>query len=74
MSYLTYLKIHHFKSIEDLELKDLSHINIIVGANNSGKTSLLEAMSILGNEDSIKSILNNVSKEVLHTLQVLNYS
>ena len=50
MSYLTYLKIHHFKSIEDLELKDLSHINIIVGANNSGKTSLLEAMSILGNE------------------------
>lgn len=48
MSYLTYLKIHHFKSIEDLELKDLSHINIIVGANNSGKTSLLEAMSILG--------------------------
>ena len=62
MSYLTYLKIHHFKSIEDLELKELSHINIIVGANNSGKTSLLEAMSILGNEDSIKSILNNVSK------------
>lgn len=62
MSYLTYLNIHHFKSIEDLELKDLSQINIIVGANNSGKTSLLEAMSILGNENSIKSILNNVSK------------
>lgn len=62
MSYLTYIKIHHFKSIEDLELKDLSNINIIVGENNSGKTSLLEAMSILGNENSIKSILNNVSK------------
>lgn len=62
MSYLTYLKIHHFKSIEDLELKKLSNINIIVGANNSGKTSLLEAVSILGNKDSIKSILNNVFK------------
>ncbi|WP_296647935.1 AAA family ATPase [Romboutsia sp. 13368] len=62
MNYLTYLKIHHFKSIEDLELKDLSNINIIVGDNNSGKTSLLEAISILGNENSIKSILNNVSK------------
>ena len=62
MSYLTYLKIHHFKSIEDLELKNLSNINIIVGANNSGKTSLLEAVSILGNKDSIKSILNNVFK------------
>lgn len=63
MNYLTYLNIHHFKSIEDLELKDLSPINIIVGENNSGKTSLLEAMSILGNENSIKSILNNVSKK-----------
>lgn len=62
MNYLTYLKIHQFKSIEDLELKDLSKINIIVGENNSGKTSLLEAISILGNENSIKSILNNVSK------------
>ena len=63
MSYLTYLKIHHFKSIEDLELNDLSNINIVVGANNSGKTSLLEAISILGNENSIKSILNNVSRK-----------
>lgn len=63
MNYLTYLNIHQFKSIEDLELKDLSTINIIVGDNNSGKTSLLEAMSILGNENSIKSILNNVSKK-----------
>ena len=63
MNYLTYLKIHHFKSIEDLELKDLSNINIIVGDNNSGKTSLLEAISILGNENSLKSILNNVSKK-----------
>ncbi len=65
MSYLSYIKIHHFKSIEDLELKDLSNINIIVGENNSGKTSLLEAISILGNENSIKSILNNVSKRSL---------
>lgn len=65
MNYLTYLKIHHFKSIEDLELKDLSNINIIVGDNNSGKTSLLEAISILGNENSLKSILNNVSKKSL---------
>ena len=62
MNYLTYLNIHHFKSIGELEIRDLSNINIIVGTNNSGKTSLLEAISILGNEDSVKSILNNVSR------------
>lgn len=62
MNYLTYLNIHHFKSIGELEISDLSNINIIVGTNNSGKTSLLEAISILGNEDSVKSILNNVSR------------
>ena len=62
MNYLTYLKIHHFKSIENLELNGLSNINIVVGENNSGKTSLLEAISILDNENSIKSILNNISK------------
>jgi len=62
MNYLTYLKVHHFKSIENLELNGLSNINIVVGENNSGKTSLLEAISILDNENSIKSILNNISK------------
>ena len=56
MNYLTYLKIHHFKSIENLELNGLSNINIVVGENNRGKTSLLEAISILDNENSIKSI------------------
>ena len=38
MNYLTYLKIHQFKSIENLEIKDLSKINIIAGENNSGKS------------------------------------
>ncbi len=62
MNYLTYLNINNFKSIENLELQDLSNINIIVGINNSGKTSLLEAISILSNLNSMKSIFNNVSK------------
>jgi len=38
--------IHKFRGVRDLELKDLGHINLLVGINNSGKTSVLEALSI----------------------------
>ena len=40
------LTIHSFRGIRGLELKDLGQINILVGVNNSGKTSVLEALSI----------------------------
>jgi len=40
------ITIHKFRGIRDLELKDLGHINLLVGINNSGKTSVLEALSI----------------------------
>ena len=62
MNYLSYLNIKHFRGIENLELKDLSTINIIVGDNNSGKTSLLEAITLLESPDNIKNMLLNASK------------
>ncbi|MCG9885080.1 MAG: AAA family ATPase [Cyanobacteria bacterium] len=40
------ITIHKFRGIKDLDLKDLGHINLLVGMNNSGKTSVLEALSI----------------------------
>ena len=39
--------IRRFRGFEDLELSDLGRINLIVGRNNSGKTSLLEALALL---------------------------
>ena len=62
MNYLSYLNIKHFKGIENLELKDLSNINIIVGNNNSGKTSLLEAISLLQSQDSMKTMLKHIAR------------
>ena len=62
MNYLSYLNIRHFKGIENLELNDLSNINIIVGENNTGKTSVLEAISLLQSQDSIKTMLKHVSR------------
>lgn len=40
------ITIHKFRGLRDLELKDLGQINLLVGINNSGKTSVLEALSI----------------------------
>jgi AAA15 family ATPase/GTPase len=49
MGYISDLTIETFRGINDLQLKNLGGINIIVGANNSGKTSILEAVSLLKN-------------------------
>ena len=46
MKYQT-ISISHFRGIEYVELKGLKQVNLIVGKNNSGKTSLLEAFFLL---------------------------
>jgi AAA15 family ATPase/GTPase len=46
MNHLENLTIEQFRGIKNLTLKDLGKINILVGANNSGKTSILEAIAI----------------------------
>lgn len=43
----TYLRIRHFKSIEDMEIKDIENALILVGKNNTGKTSVLDAIRLL---------------------------
>ncbi|MCG6138737.1 MAG: AAA family ATPase [Nostoc sp. LLA-1] len=46
MSNLESITIHQFRGLQHLELNDLGRINLLVGINNSGKTSVLEALSI----------------------------
>lgn len=41
------LKIENFRSFQSFELKQLGRINLLVGENNSGKTSILEAIQLL---------------------------
>jgi AAA15 family ATPase/GTPase len=43
------VSIKAFRGIQDLEFYDLGRINLLVGQNNCGKTSVLEAMHVLGN-------------------------
>ena len=44
---LSRCRIRRFRGIEDLELSGLGRINLIVGRNTSGKTSVLEALALL---------------------------
>ena len=46
MPQITNFTIHQFRGIKNLTLQDLSNVNILVGANNSGKTTILEAIEI----------------------------
>jgi len=45
MKHLENITIHRFRGLRDLTLQDLGEINLLVGVNNSGKTSVLEAIS-----------------------------
>lgn len=44
---LSRVGINGFRGLRHLDLNGLGRINILVGSNNSGKTSVLEALSIL---------------------------
>ncbi|QTA88180.1 AAA family ATPase [Desulfonema magnum] len=39
------LTIKQFRGLQESELSQLGRINLLVGPNNSGKTSILEAIS-----------------------------
>ncbi|MGK7943491.1 MAG: ATP/GTP-binding protein [Microcystaceae cyanobacterium] len=43
------IKICGFRGIQEIELTDLGTVNILVGDNNSGKTSILEAIALFSN-------------------------
>lgn len=40
------IKIENFRGIKELEIDDFKQVNLFVGGNNSGKTSVLEALYI----------------------------
>lgn len=55
--HISNLNIESFRGIKDLELKDLGDINIIVGTNNCGKTSVLEAIMLLSKPDDFSNFV-----------------
>jgi DNA replication and repair protein RecF len=52
---LTWIRVERFRCLEKVELELDPHFNLFVGANASGKTSLLEALFFLGRGRSFRS-------------------
>jgi AAA15 family ATPase/GTPase len=48
------LQLNNFRGIESVEFNDLGRVNLIVGGNNAGKTSVLESLVLLfGNQSQL---------------------
>lgn len=47
------VQIEAYRGIEELKLEGLNHINMLIGDNNSGKTSVLEIISSVDNPHNI---------------------
>ena len=45
-NHLTYFKVQNFKRFKELEVKDIGQFNLVLGDNNVGKTSFLEALLV----------------------------
>ena len=51
------VSIRRFRGLEHIELEDLGAVNLLVGANGSGKTSVLEAIFLLSGLSNAKLVL-----------------
>jgi len=62
---LKYLEIQHLRNIEQTKLEFSSSINFIIGPNASGKTSLLEAISLICQGRSFRT--TRIDQLIQHT-------
>ncbi|CEG13153.1 hypothetical protein MSIBF_A3330006 [groundwater metagenome] len=60
------LKIDNFKGITSIEFRP-KKINLIVGRNNTGKTSVLEAINLLFNPENIVQMYDKHLSDIIYT-------
>jgi AAA15 family ATPase/GTPase len=59
--FIESIEIHQFRALGELKLAGLGKVNLITGKNNSGKSTLLEAIRVLatgGSTTTLYDILN----------------
>lgn len=61
---LTRLQINRVRNLRQVELQDLQQVNVFYGRNGSGKTSILEAIHLLGMARSFRG--NSVKSLITH--------
>lgn len=77
--HLDSLKIQNFRLFEDIEVKKLGHVNLIVGKNNSGKSTVLEALALLASgfePETVNRLTKNreVNRHVSNNEKIKDYS
>lgn len=68
MANIKLIKIKGFRGIKQLTVPDLSKINLVVGDNNSGKTTFLEAIQLLFTESQLSSVKNIIKQRTALSL------
>jgi DNA replication and repair protein RecF len=61
---LTHLQINRVRNLRQVKLQDLAQVNVFFGRNGSGKTSVLEAIHLLGMARSFRG--NSVKSLITH--------
>ena len=62
------LYIERYRGLEDLHIDNLSTINLFVGINNAGKTSILEAIHLLSHMSDPRGVVDILQARVRHRL------
>lgn len=56
-AHFTRIHVRRYRRLAGLDMKQLTRINLIAGINNSGKTSLLEAIYLLARQNDLDGLL-----------------
>ena len=68
MAFIKSIEINQFRGIQKLTVSDFSDINLVVGDNNSGKTTFLEAIQLLFAKSQLSSIKNVINQRTVLNL------
>ena len=61
-SHFSELTITRFRRFRDLQVSGLKRVNLFAGPNNSGKTTLLEAVHLLASQNDIDELLRVICR------------
>lgn len=56
------IEINGYRGLKNIRLKELERINVLIGENNSGKTSVLEAIQLFGSRNVIENAISIARK------------
>lgn len=54
------LYIKNFRNLKDLKIRSLERVNLIIGKNSTGKSTILEALALYSSEGSIETLMEQL--------------